>query len=55
MPVCDSQPRVYWLACAAVVLGWLAIVVQVVIILFVFEFKTERNKAIITKHDWEER
>ncbi|XP_053393215.1 diacylglycerol lipase-beta-like [Mercenaria mercenaria] len=55
MPVCDSQPRVYWLACAAVALGWLILVIQGVLINVAFNFSSGGSKAIISKHDWEKR
>lgn len=55
MPVCESKPRVYWIACAAVAGGWFTTVIQGIFVYSTFDFTTPEHRAIITKHDWEKR
>ncbi|KAL4241095.1 hypothetical protein ACF0H5_001873 [Mactra antiquata] len=55
MPVCDSKPRVYWLACAAVLTGWLVFIIQGIMFVSAFNFRGKHKQVIISKHDWEKR
>lgn len=55
MPVCDSQPRVYFVACIAVVGGWMTFFVQTLLIFTAFNLTNRGHQAIISKHDWDAR
>lgn len=55
MPVCESKPRVYWLACAAVATGWLVTFVQGIMFMSAINFRRKGQQVIINKHDWEKR
>ncbi|XP_052787526.1 diacylglycerol lipase-beta-like [Mya arenaria] len=55
LPDALSQPRVYWIACLAVVGGWVTCFIQAIFILTTFEFTSAEHKPVISKHDWETR
>lgn len=54
-PVCESHPRLYWIACTAVAGGWITSAFQVIFIIRMFDFSSPEHRAVITKHDWEKR